>query len=165
MIISEPLSLKPLDAREKRPAMPIEIQILQRGDEAMLENVAPGVFDDPIVTRAAKEYLSDPRHHLAVAIEDTFVIGFASGVHYIHPDKPYPEFWINEVGITPTNQGQGVGKALMRALLEVARAVGCAEVWVLTERVNLPAMGLYKSIGGEEAPDETVMFTFRLTSP
>jgi len=140
------------------------IQILQHSDEAMLKNVAPGVFDDPIVTRVAKEYLSDPRHHLAVAVENTLVVGFASGVHYIHPDKPHPEFWINEVGVAPTHQGQGVGNALMHALLEVARAVGCVEAWVLTERDNLPAMGLYESIGGEEAPDETVMFTFRLAS-
>jgi aminoglycoside 6'-N-acetyltransferase I len=144
--------------------MPVEIKILQRGDEAMLKNVAPGVFDDPIVTRAAKEYLSDPRHHLAVAIEDTLVVGFASGVHFIHPDKPHPEFWINEVGVAPIYQAQGVGKALLRALLEVARAEGCAEAWVLTERDNLPAMRLYESVGGDEAPDETVMFTFRLTS-
>jgi len=144
--------------------MPIEIQILQPGDEAMLKNVAPDVFDDPIVTRAAKEYLSDPRHHLTVAIENTLVVGFASGVHYIHPDKPRPEFWITEVGVAPTHQDQGVGKALMRALLEVARSEDCAEAWVLTERDNLPAIGLYESIGGDEAPDETVMFIFRLAS-
>ncbi|MGW8222294.1 MAG: GNAT family N-acetyltransferase [Syntrophobacteria bacterium] len=85
-------------------------------------------------------------------------------LQHIHPDNPRLEFWINEVGVAPTHHGQGVGKALMRALLEVAQAAGCAEAWVLTERDNLPAMRLYTSIGGGETPDETVMFTFRLVS-
>jgi aminoglycoside 6'-N-acetyltransferase I len=51
---------------------------------------------------------------------------------------------------------------LIRALLEVARGVGCVEAWVLTERDNIPAMRLYKSISGDEASGETVLFTFRL---
>lgn len=37
-----------------------------------------------------------------------------------------------------------------------------AEAWVLTERTNLPAMRLYTALGGEETPDEAVMFTFYL---
>ena len=59
-------------------------------------------------------------------------------------------------------KAQGLGKALMRSLLAVAQSLGCAEAWVLTERNNAPAMRLYKAIGGDEAPDETVMYTFRL---
>ena len=90
------------------------------------------------------------------------MIGFASGVHYIHPDKPQPEFWINEVGVSPAYRQRGVGKALMRALLQVARHLGCREAWVLTERDNQPAMQLYTSVGGEEGSEQTVMFTFRL---
>jgi aminoglycoside 6'-N-acetyltransferase I len=142
--------------------MSIEIRVLRRGDEPMLNSIASDVFDDPIVPHATQEFLSDSRHHLAVATEKGVVIGFASGVHYIHPDKPNPEFWINEVGVAPTHQARGVGKALMKALLEVARERGCTEAWVLTERDNIPAMRLYQSIGGDEAPDDTVMFTFQL---
>ena len=142
--------------------MSVEIRILQRGDETVLFNVTSDVFDDPISMHSAQEFLGDARHHLAVAVENDVVIGFTSGVHYVHPDKLLPEFWINEVGVAPTHRARGVGKALLRALLEVARGVGCAEAWVLTERENTPAMRLYRSLGGDEALDETVMFTFRL---
>ena len=142
--------------------MSIEIRVLQRGDDPVFQNVAPDVFDDPIVPAIEQEFLADPRHHIAVAIEKNSVIGFASGVHYIHPDKPQPEFWINEVGVSPAYRQRGVGKALMRALLEVARHLGCREAWVLTERDNQPAMQLYTSVGGEEGSEQTVMFTFRL---
>ena len=142
--------------------MSIEVRVLRCDEGTILENVAPDVFDDPVIQQVAEQFLGDPRHHLAVAIDGNLVVGFASGVHYLHPDKPQPEFWINEVGVAPAHQGQGLGKALMRSLLAVAQSLGCAEAWVLTERNNAPAMRLYKAIGGAEAPDETVMFTFRL---
>ena len=142
--------------------MSIEIRILRRGDAAILDHVADDVFDDPIVLKTAQEFLGDPRHHLAVAVDEGTVIGFASGVHYEHPDKPHPEFWVNEIGVAETHHRRGLGKALMNSLLDVARALDCREAWVLTERNNGPAMRLYQSIGGEEAPDEVVMFTFHL---
>jgi len=142
--------------------MPIKIRILQSGDETILEHVDPDVFDDPIQPKAAQEFLNDNRHHLVVATDKNIVIGFASGVHYIHPDKSRPEFWINEVGVSSSYHKQGVGKALVHALLEKARSIGCSEAWVLTERANVPAMRLYQSIGADEAADESVMFTFHL---
>jgi aminoglycoside 6'-N-acetyltransferase I len=140
----------------------MEIRILQRGDEGVLASVAPDVFDDPVDARAAAEFLADPRHHLAVAVEDGVVVGFTSAVHYAHPDKPRPELWINEVGVAPAARGRGVAKALLAAVLEVGRGLGCSEAWVLTDRANAPAMRLYASFSGLEPPEDAVMFTFRL---
>ena len=88
--------------------------------------------------------------------------GFVSAVHYVHPDKPHPELWINEVGVADGYRGQGIGKAVMRETLDVGRRLGCAEAWVLTERSNEAAMRLYASSGGEAAPEDAVMFTFHL---
>jgi ribosomal protein S18 acetylase RimI-like enzyme len=142
--------------------MPIEIRILRNGDDSVLANVAPDVFDDPIDVHAAAEFLSDPRHHLAVAIDNGLVVGFASAVLYVHPDKPRPELWINEVGVSPTHHRRGIGRTLLDVLLDVGRNAGCAEAWVLTDRSNPAAMHLYASVGGQEAPGNQVMFTFFL---
>ena len=142
--------------------MPLEIRILRNGDEPVLANVAPDVFDDPIDGQAATEFLSDPRHHLAVAIDNGVVVGFASAVRYVHPDKPRPELWINEVGVAPTHHRRGIGRRLLDALLDIGRGADCAEAWVLTDRSNHAAMRLYASVGGQEAPDNQVMFTFFL---
>ncbi|HEV3165057.1 MAG TPA: GNAT family N-acetyltransferase [Isosphaeraceae bacterium] len=141
--------------------MSIEIKVLRAGDEAVLTNVRPDVFDQAVDPRATREFLADPRHHIAVAIEDGVVVGFASGVHYVHPDKPRPELWVNEIAVAPTHRGRGLGKALLNALLQVGRELGCAEAWVLTERTNVAAMGLYGSSGGSEGSYDPVMFTFR----
>jgi ribosomal protein S18 acetylase RimI-like enzyme len=133
--------------------MGIEVKVLQRGDDRVLMSVAAEVFDKPIDARLTKEFLEDPRHRIAVAIDDGLVVGFASGVHYIHPDKP-AELWINEVAVAPTHRRRGLGKAVIRALLEVGRAHNCKVAWVLTDRSNVAAMALYSSVGGTEGADE-----------
>lgn len=142
--------------------MAIDIRILRGGEEFVLGRVASDVFDDPIDLQMAKEFLNDPRHHLAVAIDDGIVVGFASAVHYVHPDKHQPELWVNEVGVSPTHQRRGIGKSLMHALFEVAREIGCVDAWLGTERDNQAAMSLYQSLGGEEVREDTVIFSFHL---
>ena len=139
----------------------IEIKVLGGNDAGILKNVAPAVFDDRIDPHVTDAFLRDPRHHLAVAVEDNVVVGFVSAVHYVHPDKPRPELWINEVGVAPTHQGRGLGKDLLRSILETARGIGCGEAWVLTDRSNIAAMRLYSSSGGTE-PSDQVMYTFPL---
>jgi aminoglycoside 6'-N-acetyltransferase I len=140
----------------------IEIKILRRGDAAVLDNVAPDVFDHAIDPLAAEAFVADARHHIAVAIDAGVVVGFASGTHYFHPDKPVPELFVNEVGVSPDYQRRGVGKATLGALLELGRALGCEQAWVLTDRTNVAAMRLYAGSGGSEATSDPTMFSFHL---
>jgi ribosomal protein S18 acetylase RimI-like enzyme len=142
--------------------MAIEIKVLGPQDTGVLADLAPDVFDDTIDVGRANEFLADPRHHLVVAVENGQVVGFVSAVHYLHPDKPRPELWINEVGVAATHQRRGLGTRLLHSVLAVARGLGCAEAWVLTDRANTAAMRLYTAAGSTEAPSDHVMFTFRL---
>jgi aminoglycoside 6'-N-acetyltransferase I len=141
--------------------MAIDIKLLGPQDAGVLANIAPDVFDDPIDPGRADEFLADPRHHLAVAVEDGQVVGFVSAVHYVQPDKPRPELWINEIGVAATHRGRGLATGLLRAVFAVAQRLGCAEAWVLTDRANTAAMRLYAA-GSTEAPTDHVMFTFKL---
>ena len=142
--------------------MAIEIKLLGPSDASVLANIDPDVFDDPIDAVRAGEFLADPRHHLAVAVDDGLVVGFVSAVHYVHPDKPRPELWINEVGVAETHRGQGIAKRLMRSMFEAARSVGCAEAWVMTDLANTAAMRLYAAVGSTKTSTDHVMFTFDL---
>ena len=135
------------------------IKILTSSDLPLLLNAADGVFDNRVDESFAREFLADPRHHIVVAVVEDVVIGFASAVHYIHPDKP-PELWINEVGVADAHQGQGIGKAIMNELLQLGRQLGCVNAWVLTDRSNTAANRLYKSTGGHVADGDTVMYEF-----
>jgi ribosomal protein S18 acetylase RimI-like enzyme len=143
--------------------MSVILQLLKTGDEAVLQFVAPEVFDDLIDPAATAKFLADTNHHLAVAMDGNVIIGFVSAVRYFHPDKPNPELWINEVGVATSHRGQGIARRLMNAVLDEARQQGCVEAWVLTNRSNTTAMRLYASSGGSEAEDDDiVMFEFNL---
>jgi ribosomal protein S18 acetylase RimI-like enzyme len=142
--------------------MAVDIRVLGPDDDEVLTRVAPGVFDHDVDAGLSAEFLHDPRHHLAVALEGNEVVGFASGVHYVHPDKP-AELWVNEVGVAPTHQRQGLGRRLLSALFAHARELGCREAWVLTSPANGAAVRLYESAGGIDMADPPVMFTFRLS--
>lgn len=140
----------------------VTIRILGHADAALLRNVASDVFDNDIDARWSAEFLADPRHHLAVAIDEHGrIVGMASGVHYVHPDKP-PEMFVNEVGVSPRHQGARIGTRVMRALLDHARSVGCVEAWVLTSPTNVGARRLYASVGGVEDVEASIMFSFHL---
>jgi len=135
------------------------IKILSISDLPLLLNVPDDVFDNPVNENFARQFLEDPRHHIVVALSDGVIIGFASAVHYIHPDKP-PELFINEVGVSPAHHNKGVGKAIMKELLGLGESLGCVNAWVLTDRSNAPANGLYKSVGGEAEDSDLVLYEF-----
>jgi aminoglycoside 6'-N-acetyltransferase I len=137
----------------------IEIRLLRAGDLAVLDKVVDGVFDGPVQERLAREFLADARHHLAVAIERGVVVGMASAVDYVHPDKE-AQLWINEIGVAPTHQRRGIGRLLLDTLLEHGRALGCTEAWLGTEKDNVAARRLYESAGGKAEP--FVLYSFAL---
>jgi ribosomal protein S18 acetylase RimI-like enzyme len=140
----------------------IKIRVLRGDDQAVLNNLAEGVFDRPIDSNLTTQFLNDPRHHLIVAIDHEAVVGMVSALDYVHPDKPR-ELWINEVAVASAWRGKGIGKAMMQAMLDLARNLGCHEAWVLTDRDNTAARRLYASLDGAEK--EQVMVQFKLTAP
>jgi GNAT superfamily N-acetyltransferase/SAM-dependent methyltransferase len=142
--------------------MGIEIKLLSLKDADVLQNVAPGAFDDPINAQAVQEFLTDPRHHLAVAIDDGLVVGFISAVHYVHPDKPSPELWINEVQVAPSHHRRRLASEMLALVLDKGHELGCRDAWVLTSTDNVPARRLYSSLGGIEGPHDGVMYSFPL---
>ena len=137
----------------------IDVRILGDTESHVLEAVAPDVFDHPIDDRWASAFFADPRHHLAVAIDAGTVVGMASAVHYVHPDKP-PELWINEVGVSEASRRQGLASKLLTCLMDHGRSLGCHEAWVLTEPDNEGARALYARNGG--VSEETVLYAWKL---
>jgi aminoglycoside 6'-N-acetyltransferase I len=135
------------------------VRLLGPGDMAILDNVAEDVFDEDVDPRWTAEFLNDPRHHMVVALLGNQVIGMASAVHYVHPDKS-PELWVNEIGVTPAYRQRGIGKQLIAALFSRGRELGCKEAWLGTEESNTAARRLYASVGGAE--QSMVYLTFDL---
>lgn len=63
--------------------------------------------------------------------------------------KPYGnERWlyVDEVDVCADQRRRGVGKAIMRKLIELAQEAGCKEVWLGAEQDNHAANALYQSL-------------------
>jgi ribosomal protein S18 acetylase RimI-like enzyme len=142
----------------------VKVRLLAATDLAVLEHVDAGVFDNPIQLAFAAQYLANPSNMLAVAIQGGVVVGMASAMAYVHPDKPL-QLFIGEVGVSERCRGRGLGKRLMHALLEHGRIMGCTEAWVATEENNVAARALYTAVKGTEDADHAVVYTWQLSSP
>ena len=132
--------------------MTIEIVPIDVGNARLLERLAPDVFDNPIDPIQLQAFLEDPRHMMFVAVAEDTVVGMASAVEYFHPDKQ-PQLWINEVGVSPTHRRQGIGRRMVRALLEEADGRGCVFAWLGTDIDNLPAQACFGSVAQASAED------------
>jgi ribosomal protein S18 acetylase RimI-like enzyme len=139
----------------------IAIRIVTAADADLLERVDDDVFDHPVQPALLAAFLAQPSNVLAVALADDVVVGMASGIAYVHPDKPL-QLFVNEVGVSSRFQRRGIGTRLLGALLEHARALGCTEAWVATEDDNRAARALYGAVGGVEQAERAVVFEFAL---
>jgi ribosomal protein S18 acetylase RimI-like enzyme len=88
---------------------------------------------------------------LAIEDEGDRPVGFISGVETTHPDKG-TEMFLYELSVTEAHRNRGIGKALVTALADLARAQGCYGMWVGTEPDNTAALATYRAAGA--APPE-----------
>jgi ribosomal protein S18 acetylase RimI-like enzyme len=107
-----------------------------------------------------RAFLADDGHHLLIAYLHGEPAGFVSAAEVLHPDKPGPEMFLNELGVSPAFRRKGVATTLLEELIELCKDRGCSEMWVLTDEENTPAMLTYERTGGKREPRDSVMFTF-----
>ena len=112
------------------------------GDEALFSRIADDVFDEPVDPTRLEAYLAEPGHHMLLAMIGDLVVGQVAAVIHRHPDKP-TELYIDEVGVAPAHQRQGIGRLMMEAIFALGREHGCEEAWLGTEHDNIAARALY----------------------
>ena len=86
------------------------------------------------------ELAADNRAFIAATENDVFV-GYAD--LYVNT----PEAEIQTIAVRESAQGNGIGTALLTAMLESAREHGCSLVLLETRAENLPAISLYEKFG------------------
>lgn len=125
----------------------IAIRLLGPDDAELI--LTSDAFDypaDPVQTQA---FLDDDRHVIMGAILDGELVGFASGIIHLHPDKQ-PMLFVSEVGVNERHRRRGIGERLVRDLLTATRARNIRGVWLATESYNVAARNLYARLAGRE---------------
>ena len=95
--------------------------------------------DDPWSERAFREELLAGFHYVAARLDETLV-GYA-GLALMGTDAE-----VHTIGVDPAHRGRGIGRALLRALLEAADAAH-ATVFLEVRTDNEAAHALYVSEG------------------
>ena len=103
--------------------------------------------------------MDEAGHAVLVAELGSTVVGFVTlspGSHWSGVAEPS----IGDLVVAPEAEGQGIGSALVEAVIERARSEGHTRVSVSTGAANARALGLYRRLGFE---DEDVTLSRRLT--
>lgn len=130
--------------------MDTKIVRMGSGDAGLLDRLAEDVFDHDIDAGFLAAYLADARHMLIVALSDGVVVGQTRGIVHLQPDEP-PGLYIDNMGVTPGRQREGIARRMLDDLLAWGREMGCSHAWLATELDNVPARALYESRGGKGA--------------
>ncbi len=80
--------------------------------------------------------------------------------------KPYDRFkwlYVDEVDVSSSHRQKGVGSALMKFFLEIARESGCQELWLGAEKSSVAANALYRSLSADDV-DEVIGYNFVIRS-
>jgi ribosomal protein S18 acetylase RimI-like enzyme len=126
---------------------------------AMLADDVLGQARERPALPLAREYLdgfaaidADPRQLLLVAERDRAIVGMLQLT--VIPGISHLGSWrgqIEGVRVASAARGQGVGQAMMRHALEIARERGCKIVQLTTNKSRADAKRFYEQLGFEPA--------------
>ena len=135
----------------------MKIITLEKKNAHLLNNIAEDVFDHKINPESLQSFLECPRHLMLLAVENDEVIGMVSGVEYFHPDKS-SQLWINEVGVTPNKQNAGIGRQLIKEVIEQGKKRGCIYAWLGTDVENINAQRCFASVPNGNKPEKFLLY-------
>ena len=123
---------------------------IERATTEAAIHAAEHLYDGPAQHDAVRRFQQEPGHHLLVAYDKSGrPVGMVSGVETTHPDKG-TEMFLYELAVDPPARRHGIGAALVEALRDVARDLGCYGMWVLVDDDNDVALATYTRAGGVE---------------
>jgi GNAT superfamily N-acetyltransferase len=101
--------------------------------------------EEPEVLDRVWGWLNDQAHELnaLVAVVDQVVVGFAHHRFYVRPSEGSCGLFLDDLFTRSAVRGNGVGRALINRLTELAKEQGCAKVRWVTAPDNTTAQRLY----------------------
>ena len=119
----------------------LKIVPLSKKDAPCVAKIEAKCFSTPFSEADILGYIDDPIWHFFVAWLDDEVVG------YISFTKIIDECQIVNVATTEKARGQGVGSALISALINFAEQSDIKKIFLEVRASNVPAINLYKKFG------------------
>jgi ribosomal protein S18 acetylase RimI-like enzyme len=151
--------------------MSLIVRRLGTEDVAVLQQLAresprfelqPAAHDPllPLSELDAEHFLDRSDHLVLAAFFEGALVGFALAYELERRDAARPLLFLYEVGVDVGHRRRGIGRALLAAVREHARARRLSGGFVLTEASNRGGMALYREAGGRREREDDVVFVF-----
>jgi GNAT superfamily N-acetyltransferase len=117
--------------------------------------------EDRITELQKRLFTGPPAAHVVLAHADAVLVGLAS-YSFLWPAVGLTQsLFLKELYVRTNYQGQGIGRALMGRIFQIAADTGCSRVEWMTEQANTGAQAFYEKVG--VAPDTEKVF-YRATT-
>ena len=108
--------------------------------------------------RMEEEYenpLMTSYYHIAVYENDN-LIGYIDCV-----SNGVTDAYIQDLMVHPEYQGEGVGTELMKYIHTHSKNIGCAKLFLITNKSNVSACRCYENAGGTSKATDDIVYVFR----
>ena len=94
-----------------------------------------------------------PAAEVLLCDKDEQSVAFALFFHNFSTFLGRRGLWLEDLFVLPAHRGEGIGRALLRALAAIAVERGCGRFeWAVLDR-NAPAIAFYEALGATVLPD------------
>jgi len=144
----------------------LNVRRVESGDHDLVTQVCR-LFDDlddddlDDVDIDPEPFLQRQESVMFVVEDDAGVCGCVYGHELVHPAGERTML-LYSLDVAEHVRRRGYGVALVNAFVDHARAIGCTEVWVLTDDSNPAALATYSAANGQRDPADQVMFVWSL---
>jgi len=117
------------------------------GYNAFYERVGPTALPEP-VTATTWERFFDPAEpvHAHVALREGRLVGLVHYLYHRSTSRIEPVCYLQDLYTEPELRGQGIGRALIESVYDVARAAGVRRVYWQTHVTNEAGRRLYDHV-------------------
>jgi GNAT superfamily N-acetyltransferase len=133
--------------RDLRDSDAAQWRLLWAGYNAFYERVGPTAVSDETTQTTFARFLdpAEPMHALVAEI-DGRLVGFSHYIFHRNTTMAGMICYLQDLFAAPDQRGRGLGRALIEATYEAARAAGSARVYWQTQATNATARQLYDRV-------------------
>jgi ribosomal protein S18 acetylase RimI-like enzyme len=142
--------------------MTARIRRLGADDAAQAEKAVRSFKKASRSAGSLETFLRNPANYLLVGEARGRVVGFLMAYRLERADRDANQMFVYEIDVAEDWRRQGLATALLREIVDLARAEGMFEAFVLTSRRNVAARRLYAGTGGRVEDDSAVLFVYPL---
>ena len=106
---------------------------------------------DYVTLENPRECILDRGGHILMAVDGEKPIGCCA---LIARDETTRE--VTKLAVDPAYQGQGIGKRIMLAVIDLGRLLGAKRLYLETNEILKPAIHVYESLGFTHVPPDRV---------